>query len=52
MLMRGDLNKIIEQVNVVTEKMAKRLEVLEKEVKDLKEAPKAPQKEKSTPKAA
>ncbi len=52
MLMRGDLNKIIESVNVVTEKLAKRIETLEKEVKDLKEAPKAPPKAKSTQKAA
>lgn len=39
MLMRGDLNKIIENVNKVTEKLAARIESLEKEMAALK-APK------------
>ena len=40
MLMRGDLNKIIAQVNVVTEALAARISTLEDKVAIL-EAPKA-----------
>ena len=40
MLMRGDLNKIIAQVNVVTEALAARIATLEDKVAIL-EAPKA-----------
>jgi hypothetical protein len=43
MLMRGDLNKIIEQVNAVTEKLAARISELEDKVKIL-EAPSEPKK--------
>ena len=42
MLMKGDLNRIIESVNQVTEGLAKRIDVLEEELKVLKGAKTTP----------
>ncbi len=41
MLMRGDLQKIFDQVNPVFETVFARITQLEEEIKELKEAPKA-----------
>ena len=41
MIMRGDMNKIIEEVNVHLEKVYKRVELLEDRVKTLEKPPSA-----------
>lgn len=49
MLMRGDLNKIIEEFNVVVEKAFERIQVLEDKVMELEKA-KEPAKKPGRPK--
>lgn len=48
MLMRGDINKIIEQVNLILEDLRKKVDALEDQVKDLKSAQSTPSTTKVT----
>ena len=50
MLLQGDINRIVEQINVITEGLSQRISVLEDELVVLK-ADKAPKSAKSTTKS-